>query len=341
MPKLTGSAVADPDAEGAPTEAPPTTPPTPRSKPPARSIRSILDTARPLSEVTDFANILYCGEAGTAKTTNLAAMANLGPVIVINAEGGLRKAALAKQGINVENIQVLPEKPEDLTYEYLDRLHLEIKLALEDDPGSIIGVVWDSITEITAKLLENIVEEAVEKSIRDNKDRDPFFTDLADYGVMGKQVRQLIRRYRDLNCHFGASSLLKRDKDDDGKVVYSPLVIPSLRADLMGYMDMVIVTDVGEFGGEEEYRGLSKPVGKFKGKDRFGVLPRRLLDPTFDRVWAYIEGEMDVESDPVMIDARERRIAAKGETLEKVIEADGEEINTDGDGDDKAEQADT
>ena len=328
MPKIS----TEPEPAASETGPAPTTAPKPRSRPNPKSSRSIIDTAQPLSEMNDFANILYCGDPGTAKTTDLAAMANLGPIIVINAEGGLRKGALRKRGINVENVRVLPEKPEDLTYEYLDRLHLEIKLALEDEPGSIVGVVWDSVTEITAKLLDNIVDEANIQAIQENKDRDPFFTDIADYGTMGKQVRKLVRRYRDLDCHFGVSALLKRDKDDDGKVIYQPDIIPSLRKDLMGYMDTVIVTDVTEFHGEEEYRGLTKPVGKFRGKDRFGMLPRRLLDPTFDRVWAYIEGDIDIESDPVMIHARERRLALKEQTIEEALAADNEEIDDTGAG---------
>lgn len=314
------------DAEGA---AAPTAPPAPRAKRSTGRV-SLLDTARPLSEINDFANVLFSGENGTAKTTAVAAMANLGPIIVINAEGGLRKGALRRRGINVENIRVLPEKPEDLTFEFLDRLYVDLRLALDEDPNAIVGVCWDSITEITAKMLENVVEKAQEKAEAENKDRDPFFTDIADYGVMAKQVRQLIRRYRDLPCHFAATSLLKRDVDDDGSVVYRPQVIPSLRTDLMGYMDLVIVTDVGEFDGQEEYRGLTKPVGKFRGKDRFGVLPRRLLDPTFDRVWSYITEDLDVDSDPVMLDAKRRRLEAKGETIDELVDGEGEEIDDTG-----------
>lgn len=334
MARLQAAAPAE-GAKTAEAKAAPTTPPPAPARKTRKASDSILKTARPLSEIEDFANILYSGEHGTAKTTAIAAMANLGPVIIINAEGGLKREALRRRGINVENIQVLPEKPEDLTFEYLDRLHIELKLALEDNPGSIVGIGWDSITEITLKLLDNVIDSAVEKAEAKNEDRDPFFTDLNDYGVMGKQVRLLIRRYRDLPCHFAASSLLKRDQDDDGKVVYRPAVIPSLRGDLMGYMDLVVVTDVGDFDGEEEYRGLFKPVGKFRGKDRFGVFPRRLLDPTFDRIWAYITGELDLETDPIMAIARERRLAAKGDQIDHL--ANDDETIADEAGDDNTD----
>lgn len=321
MPRLDPTEAASTEPTTAPTTAP-----TPQAKPPRAA--SILATARTLDQVDDFVNILYSGEHGTAKTTDLAAMANLGPVIVINAEGGLRKGALRRRGINVENIKVLPEKPEDLTFEYLESLHLELKMQLEDEPGSVIGIVWDSITEITAKLLENAVHEAEQKAIRKNEDREKFFIDRSDYGTMASQARLLIRRYRDLPCHFGASCLLKRDADDDGKVVYRPQVIPSLRNDLMGYMDVVVVTSVGEYDGIDEYQGLFKPIGKFRGKDRFGAFPRKLLDPTFDRLLAYINDEMTVDTDPIMQDAKARRLANSGEAIEQLTAAEGEEIDT-------------
>lgn len=252
-----------------------------------------------LSETADKVKILYVGDAGSGKTTNLAMMANVGPVIYVNAEGGLKAKPLKRLGVKIENIQVHPVPGQVLTYDYLEGLFWDLKAKLEADPGCIAGVVWDSANDITKTLLDNVVAGAVVKAESKSKDRDPFFVALEDYGMMSEQVVRLMRRFRDLPCHFGVSSLPRRDVDDDGKVVYRPGVIPSLRTVLMGYPDIVCYTSVEEIGGEDVYVGLFRPAGKYRGKDRFGVMPKRLPSPTFDRILGYVDGVLDAESDPL------------------------------------------
>ncbi len=168
-------------------------------------------------------------------------------------------------------------------------------------------MVWDSVTDIHKKVLDQVVAAGAAKAEAKGKPREPFAIELQDYGVMSEQIGLLLRRFRDLPCHFGVTALERRDTDDDGKVVYRPAVTPALSGALQGWMDMVIVTSVADMSGEDEYRGLSRPVGKYRGKDRFGVLPRYLIDPTFDRVWSYIFEEMKVDDDPVMQAARKLR----------------------------------
>jgi hypothetical protein len=36
-------------------------------------------------------------------------------------------------------------------------------------------------------------------------------------------------------------------------------------------------------------------------------MPKWLIDPTFERIDSYVSGELDGDTDPVMIAARERR----------------------------------
>lgn len=259
-----------------------------------------------LVDVREPINILYYGEGGTGKTTSLATMANMGPVLLVNAESGVKRQPLVARGVNIENIELYPEPGAPITFEGLQSEWVRIAAALEEDPDAYAGVVWDSITEIYKRLLDSIVDRAVQKAERQGRERDPFFIDRSDYGVMTEQVRSLVRKYRDLPCHFGVSALSRRDQDDDGSVAYQPAITPALQNDLVGWVDQVVYTSVVGGEDEDEFRGLFRPLGKFRGKDRFGTMPKILIDPTFERVHDYVRGDLTVDSDPVMVQARER-----------------------------------
>jgi hypothetical protein len=153
------------------------------------------------------------------------------------------------------------------------------------------------------------------------------FIDLSDYGVMTSQMVELIKLWHDIPMHFAVTALLRRDKDDDGKVLYRPAVTPALRNELQGVMDVVCITTVDEMadGGADEYRGLFAPAGKYRGKDREGVLPKRLIDPTFERVWDYVTEKTDVEQDQVMQEARGRRKATEARKIEEAVRGPAED----------------
>lgn len=262
-----------------------------------------------LEDVDETLNALWYGEGGTGKTTAIASMANEGKVLYINSEAGLKRRPLLEHGVDIENIQIFPnpksknEADRELTFDRLEQLYWQLKEDLEEDPNSWAGTCWDSVTEIVKKLLEQIVEYQLKKAARAGKDRDRFFIDRADYGVMTEQVRLLLRRFRDLPCHFAVTALERRDQDDDQKVSYGPAVTPALQSDLIGYVDVVVRTSVDGDG----YWGQTRPAGKYRAKDRFGVLPPMMPTPSFKRVLSYINDEIDESSDPLMQAVEERR----------------------------------
>lgn len=261
-----------------------------------------------LTDVRETCNVLYYGDGGTGKSTDMAHMAKLGKIWVANAESGFKARALKQFGIPLENIEVFPSEGEVLSYDSLEAEWLRIREALNEDPDAYIGTVWDSATEIHQALLGDAAKKGYDKAVRQGKDRDQSFVALEDYGIMTNQMRSLVRRFRDLPCHFAISALAKREQDDDGSVAYIPQVTAKLGVDMVGWVDIVCVTQVQEYedGGDPEYRGLFRPAGKWRGKDRFKMLPKGIVDPTFDRIVAYVDGELTVDDDPVMEAARQR-----------------------------------
>jgi hypothetical protein len=258
-------------------------------------------------------HVLYYGDGGTGKTSHLCSLANNGRVLIVNAEKGVKRRALQRIGIAVENIEVFPVGDEEITYESLTSEWLRVREALHADPTAYVGYLWDSMTQIYNVLLEHAKVAGEEWEGRTGKKRDP----RNDYGDANDQLRKLTRKAMDLPCHFGASALERRDQDDDGAVTYRPSIPPGLMKDTYGWFDLVAHTTLEAVGEHEQFRGLFKPLGKYRGKDREGVMPRTVVNPSFDRVIAYAEEALTAKTDPIMQTAQEQISEQKKNTTQE------------------------
>jgi hypothetical protein len=256
-----------------------------------------------LADEQQYYKVLWYGDAGTAKTTNLATLANLGRMVFVEAEAGLKNKPLLDMGVNTANIDPF----RDIRYASLDDMFWDLHASLEDNPGEYAGVGFDSLSEIVKKLVEQVTDKEFAKKVKkleqrgeSTEDLDPLFIDISYYGTMTEQMRRLTRKYRDLPCHIGFTALERRDVDEDtGKVAYGPAVNPAFQNDIVGYVDVVIHTTTdGQWpDGSDVMIGQTRKNGKYGAKDRFHATPITLVDPTFERVIKYIEGELTAEND--------------------------------------------
>lgn len=263
--------------------------------------------AVPLDDADEFSNVMWYGQESTGKTTALAHMAKLpgdGDLIIINAEAGVKKRPLRELGVDINRIKVLPPPGVELTFAYLEGLYFDAKDRLVKNPGCILGFGFDSLTEIHAKLLDDSVARGVLKAERNGKDRDRFDIDRGDWGVMMSQVTQLLRKFRDLPCHFGVTALEKDGQEDtsgDGVKEVGPALNPGLAVKVLGYMDIIIRTQAETLQTDDGpvtlVWGQTKRSAKVRAKDRENVLPMKLVEPTFDRIRAYVEGAITPGSD--------------------------------------------
>jgi hypothetical protein len=129
--------------------------------------------------------------------------------------------------------------------------------------------------------------------------RDEFLPETDDYIRMQTQFRSLFRKFRYLNWHFGMTALVRRDEDRKTKrVTYGPAVSPKLQNEVGGGPDIVIRTFAIETPDGPVWYGRTFPTVDEPAKDRFGALPRELVNPTFDRIVAYVKGELTEADDP-------------------------------------------
>lgn len=289
-----------------------------------------------LSEQRLQVSCLLWGREGTGKTTSALRLTQVGTgrVLLINAEAGAKRHALATHGIDASRVDVWPTEdqgPGHITYATIEAEVLEpLRRELEANPGSYTGVVIDSFTELARRVLEDVVAEATAKAARLGKARDQWQVDLADHGVAASQMRSLLRRFRDLPVHLFITALERRDVDQNsGMVMYGPALGPAVAVDTMGLVDLVGFCQVEEIGGQEFRTATFTPTSIRRGKDRYGVMPQTLVDPFADRIVDYIAGELTRDNDP----GRARVLAAiKGSQVAEVAETVANEPNIDGAG---------
>lgn len=286
--------------------------PTADKKPDFNAVEAELGS---LEDEEEFTSILYYGPPGTHKTTNalrLTLLNHPGKVLVINAEGGLRKLALQSHGVDISRVQVWPRRGERVTYGGLEALFFRLIADFKEDPKAWAGVVWDSVTEIAKTLIDVQVEGVLEtqaelqaKGVRVRDERSSRFdTNRDDYSVMSQQLRQLLRKYRYLPCHVIITALERRLEDEDTKrVMYGPDINPAMQSDLMAHVNVVMRTSV------DGDRGIGEvlPTKRQHAKDRDNVLPGRMVDPGFERVVGYVNRELVEATDSLQSSAQPDR----------------------------------
>lgn len=280
--------------------------------PPARMETNGLD------ESDDFVFLVFYGPAGTRKTTSslrVTRAAPKGQVLVIAAEAGLKKQALAGHGVDTSRVRYWPKRGEPLTFEGLEALFFQVLEDLEKDPSSWACVTWDSLTEVIQTLVDNAVAADVARlteiarvAKKNIEIRKTYERDGADYQVVTGQFRQLLRKWRSLPCHQIMVALEENRQEavetDDGRKikmgVIGPSLPPKVREDVEQHADIIMrvsVTDVKGVGPVGI--GRATPAEDLRAKDRYNVLPVTMVDPGWERIWAYVSGELKEDNDTV------------------------------------------
>lgn len=267
-------------------------------------------TERPtLDDMQQYYRGIYFGDPGLGKSTAIAAAARFGRVVYIDADRGLKAKALRRHGIPVENI----EPYFDLDFAAMEELQRELAMRLADGED-IFAVAWDTTTKTAEAFTAEILPGSVEKTRKLGKEREKYDIYLEDRGTVVNMMQEILRKLHGLDVHLLLGAHQRRDVDkDDGSVMIRPAMSPSTITGFAGWMDFIVHMRTTEFANDPtleeglEFTGLTRPRGKFMAKDRFGLLPPVMVNPSFDRVLGYLEEDLDRITDPLQIAARKRR----------------------------------
>jgi hypothetical protein len=289
-----------------------------------------------LDEADDFMVLVMYGPAGNRKTTSALRVTKAVPegrVLVIAAESGLKRDALRGHEVDTRRVVYWPRRGERITYEGLEALFYKLLDDLIKDPGSWAAISWDSLTEVIQTLVDNAAEadiarlqEIARQAKKPFEVRKVYDREGKDYQLATGQFRQLLRKYRSLPMHHIFVALEETREEsvetDTGQLQKRPVIGPSLtpkvREDVEQHADVIMrctVVDVSGIGSVGV--GRATPAGDLRAKDRYNVLPVLMIDPGWERIWAYVTGELKAETDTLQETA-----ARVGPALEAPSEAE-------------------
>ena len=238
-----------------------------------------LSKFKSLEESADYLRVVLYGDYGVGKSTSAMTLAERGKIAVIDPENSIRRSALARQGINTDNIMQWP----DWSYEGVEQFFHTVKAELEREPGSIFAVVIDTVTSLAQFWLEAAVKDSLARPAMQKKHpgRTQWDVFQDDYGVLTEQIKTMITRQLFLlPCHVVVIAHARRAENEDGAVRVGPALSPAAQGALLTYSDWVFRQSMVEKGGNEHRIVETSPRGLVEAKERFGVLGSRLNDVT-------------------------------------------------------------
>lgn len=184
---------------------------------------------------------LVYGASGSGKTSFAGTAKN---AIFLSAEGGLLSiASLAPNYIEIKSLNDLKE-----AYMYL-----------KTQPHNFDTVIIDSITEIN-DIIKSDIEKKTGKAMQ-----------IADWGTLGKEIKQQFRSFRDLPMHtiFIAQEMIESQDDNNRVSKRVPSLNGKASTEIAYFMDIVGYVFVTP-KGEHKVHTLSDP--SLLTKDRTGLI---------------------------------------------------------------------
>lgn len=244
----------------------------------ARAILKIKKGIVPVSQATPYVKVLVYGRNGKGKT-RFAASSSQGPTLILD--------------INEEGTQSVRNYPDAFMYpikSWADLTYAYWYLKEGDHPYKT--VVIDTLTQAQGLCMKHVLKEQEDR----DPNRPPSMPDRRSWGQMGELFKPVILNYRNLpmNVVFVCQERVDKSGDDDDDTTNRivPDLSPSVRGVAMGAVGIMgriykkEVRTVNKKSKKEvskwQTRMLVGPHEDFETKDRTGVLPHIVRNPTMD-----------------------------------------------------------
>jgi phage nucleotide-binding protein len=227
-----------------------------------------------------FLNIFIYGKPGVGKTY-LAATAEdceeMLPILLLDVDSGT--LTIKDRSMDVTKIMKFSDIDRALTY-------------LENNNNVYKTVILDTFSEIQRLSLRAVMADVVRKK----PDRDPDWPAQQDWGKSTEQLRNIVRRFRDLPMHVIITCHEKEEKEETGAVTVKPMLPGKLADEIPSFFDIVgrLYTKTTKTGTDLTVTRLLRvqPDAKIIAKDRSDKLGVELEDPRISDILDALYGEV-------------------------------------------------
>lgn len=226
-----------------------------------------------ISESKPFLNILIYGSSGVGKT-RLAGSADDVPemrkVLFIDVEGG----TLTLQNSPYNGVDIVRVK----SWADMQRVYDDLYRGTH----GYTTVIIDSLTEIQKLSMDKIMRNLIE----DNETRDADVPGIREWNINIEQTRKFVRLFRDLPMHTIITALDKSEQNKrTGQIKRKPSLSGKVADEVAAFLDIVVYLYVKEVGDENKRLLLTYHTEDTVAKDRSGLLPPVIADPTMQIIY--------------------------------------------------------
>lgn len=220
---------------------------------------------RPMGQEDKHHRMMVYGEPGAGKTV-FAASAEKALIVTNDSAETISAAAMG----STADVWVAP------TYEDID----QVFEYLRHEGHKEYDWVWiDNITLLQDQAMDRLMEELVAEKPHRNR----WVPDQHEYLVNQSRLSTMVRSFKKLPMHVGYTAHVMKTEDNDGKVLYLPMIQGgqgALSQKICGYMNIVGYMQTYRKDDETKRRLLLEKQGKFHAKGRYPGMQGRLEDPS-------------------------------------------------------------
>jgi len=226
--------------------------------------------------------MMVYGGFGTGKTWFAGTSAQekkLGPVLLVDCDGGSRTLKGKQQFKGIKIVRMLDFRGFNEVYRMLD-----------ENPAAFGTIIIDNLNEVHNMAMALQMREVVKK----HADREEEVPSQREYGIVRHQIRKMITYFNNLEINLIVTCHADLHKDDvDGRVYIRPAVAGKLHYEIPGLLGIVgyltadrISAVKARKGGETEIvRTMHfQPHGRIDAKDQSDALGFSIDNPTVPQI---------------------------------------------------------
>lgn len=205
---------------------------------------------------------------------------NLGPVLLVDCDGGGRTLQGKRQFKGIKIVRMLDFRGFNKVYEMLD-----------SNPGAWGTVIVDNLNEAHNMAMKLQMAEVVKKDAT----REPEVPSQREYGIVRAQIRKLITYFVNLDVNLIVTCHADLHKDDvDGRIYIRPAVAGKLHYEIPGLLGVVGYLTADRVSAVKARKGGDnaqvvrtmhfQPHGRIDAKDQSDALGFSLEDPTVPQI---------------------------------------------------------